>query len=341
MTLRATALVLIAIAARCGADLIAPTRHHKPTRHHDQISVKQAEAMMEKVCPLCDGTCRSAAERCPDGFQEFDYDLGVNEPSERRLRSESASAGTPEQLLEPSQAPPPLPSVDIGIPGELPKLRPPMPLPSIDIGAPGELTELPPIMLLPAEPTDHLDLLDEPPFFPPQVLPSEMAGNPRCCVPADRCMDAIRCRPLTCTARGGVCRSPVSNPFGEEDSPPCHAGEVTFMYTRRCDSGCGYYQGVCGQTCCVSAEGWDTIQQKLRTYEAQEAQGEGASGGKARKLAALGVDEGSAGGILDTFTLDRSEVACLAGVGLLVLLLYARTGPAQKDAQAAAPAAAE
>merc|ERR1711953_1499848 len=45
---------------------------------------------------------------------------------------------------------------------------------------------------------------------------------------------------LTCMEQKGECRVET-----------CQPGEKKVVFERRCDSGCGYWRGRCGQVCCV------------------------------------------------------------------------------------------
>uniref|UniRef100_A0A7S4QCL3 PSI domain-containing protein n=1 Tax=Alexandrium monilatum TaxID=311494 RepID=A0A7S4QCL3_9DINO len=55
----------------------------------------------------------------------------------------------------------------------------------------------------------------------------------------------------TCDELGGSCRVPLED--ARSDADACEAGEELKEFDVRCDSGCGYWQGRCGQPCCVPA----------------------------------------------------------------------------------------
>lgn len=93
---------------------------------------------------------------------------------------------------------------------------------------------------------------------------------------------------LTCTELGGVCRVP--------EGPPCPDGEVAHAYNVRCDSGCGYWRGRCGQPCCVAA-------------------------GYTEEVAVLESPVWAPGGTATSQLQLAAEVVCTAGVVMLVVAL--------------------
>lgn len=55
----------------------------------------------------------------------------------------------------------------------------------------------------------------------------------------------------TCSARGGACRVPGK----DGDDTGCETDELAMEFDVKCDSGCGYWRGRCGQTCCIPVHG--------------------------------------------------------------------------------------
>eukprot|EP00929_Paragymnodinium_shiwhaense_P110069 TRINITY_DN76787_c0_g1_i1.p1 TRINITY_DN76787_c0_g1~~TRINITY_DN76787_c0_g1_i1.p1 ORF type:complete len:265 (+),score=46.68 TRINITY_DN76787_c0_g1_i1:79-873(+) len=70
----------------------------------------------------------------------------------------------------------------------------------------------------------------------------------------DKASGGRRCRRPTCQDLGGSCRSPAfvaGSRSSSSASSACTEGEVEQTFEQRCDSGCGYWRGRCGQSCCV------------------------------------------------------------------------------------------
>eukprot|EP00930_Biecheleria_cincta_P044172 TRINITY_DN30316_c0_g1_i1.p1 TRINITY_DN30316_c0_g1~~TRINITY_DN30316_c0_g1_i1.p1 ORF type:complete len:233 (+),score=38.43 TRINITY_DN30316_c0_g1_i1:35-700(+) len=120
------------------------------------------------------------------------------------------------------------------------------------------------------------------------------------CTGSQRCASGF-CRALSCQELGGFCRSPSD----DADGGACLAGEEVKLFEDRCASGCGYWRGRCGQTCCLPAtrDRLEVMPALATPVEAEEVPPVVGSGDS-------------------SWTLQLTEVACLIGVaGLAVGLM--------------------
>mmetsp|Transcript_117694 Transcript_117694/g.379839 ORF Transcript_117694/g.379839 Transcript_117694/m.379839 type:complete len:177 (-) Transcript_117694:58-588(-) len=126
---------------------------------------------------------------------------------------------------------------------------------------------------------------------------------------------------FTCLELGGTCRVP-----GESgDDAGCEAGEEVKEFEIRCDSGCGYWHGQCGQTCCVPVHRHDRAEEQVPAHSTVVGSSAGQEnvGVALLQKAAAPLDAGgvSAGWV---------DAACLAGITLVVFALYRHTCTKEK-----------
>jgi len=148
------------------------------------------------------------------------------------------------------------------------------------------------------------------------------SSNMRCCVPrcktkadcpaGETCGTAGTCRKPTCHDLGGVCRD--GDRFSQQPNAACLNGEAEQPFTNRCDSGCGYHFGPCGQTCCLPAELARTQQLAASVEQLQQS----------------GTAERSGGG---STMLHLTEVVILGAIAACVFALYRGTFPSMTGAR--------
>jgi len=162
------------------------------------------------------------------------------------------------------------------------------------------------------------------------------AEDMRCCVP--RCSTdgdcpegevcgglstGYTCRRPTCADLGGTCRFPTG-----ADPEACQENEAEHVFQERCDSGCGYWRGRCGQTCCVEGS-------KIAPASAPKATGLAAA---ATEPAAAFRTSGSSDGGSDVGSaspaLRLAEVASLGLVASIAIFLWRRASPGEGSARA-------
>jgi len=138
------------------------------------------------------------------------------------------------------------------------------------------------------------------------------------------------CQKPNCAERGGICGGIA----GGLRAGQCRKGEVEVYFEDRCDSGCGYFWGQCGQPCCATEEA-------ARSPESIAANGTSdavLAGGMESKAAVPAVPRpqhgnGAPDEILPGTRQSIIELLCLGLVASVSLLLYRRMGGVQAGGQ--------
>lgn len=145
----------------------------------------------------------------------------------------------------------------------------------------------------------------------------------RCCVPscggdAD-CPNGEVCRP----GRGGsTCKRPTCHDLGGtcRSDRGCGPDEEERVFETRCESGCGYWRGTCGQACCIPK---GIIREVGSAVAMGPVLGQGVPGAARPTYGDPGA----------SVTWRFGELLCLAAVAGVVVVLYHRASPNDQAAR--------
>eukprot|EP00933_Yihiella_yeosuensis_P025011 TRINITY_DN19394_c0_g1_i1.p1 TRINITY_DN19394_c0_g1~~TRINITY_DN19394_c0_g1_i1.p1 ORF type:complete len:261 (-),score=34.95 TRINITY_DN19394_c0_g1_i1:156-938(-) len=148
------------------------------------------------------------------------------------------------------------------------------------------------------------------------------AGSTHCCVPTctsnNDCVEGEicgedkgfgrTCRTPHCMDFGGICRNPQAE--DSHDWFACMPGELEKSFFPQCNSGCGFWRGPCGQTCCIP----DSSQQASAIMSPEALSGAPKQAGSAAEETTIDQE--------DVMFTHIGEVVLMGGIASLCLLLY-------------------